>query len=38
MAKKNILRFIQEVSQPEIDFDRLEYLIRQEVELSLRLL
>lgn len=37
-AKTNLVRLIQEINRPEIDFDRLEALIKQDVALSVRLL
>jgi EAL and modified HD-GYP domain-containing signal transduction protein len=37
-AKRNYLRFLQEVNQPQLNFDRLEDLIKHEVSLSARLL
>ncbi len=36
--KVNYLRLIREVSRPELDFDRVEQIIRREVSLSVRLL
>lgn len=36
--KTNLLRLIQEVNRPEVDFDRLEDLIKREVALSVKLL
>jgi c-di-GMP-related signal transduction protein len=36
--KLNYLRFLQEVNRPEIDFDRLEGIIKQELSLSVKLL
>jgi c-di-GMP-related signal transduction protein len=37
-VKSNLLRLIQELNRPELDFDRLEALIKQEVALSVKLL
>jgi EAL and modified HD-GYP domain-containing signal transduction protein len=36
--KTNLLRLMQEINRPELDFDRLEELIKSEVTLSVRLL
>jgi EAL and modified HD-GYP domain-containing signal transduction protein len=36
--KSNLLRLIQEVNRPEVDFERLETIIKQEVALSVKLL
>ena len=36
--KTSLLRLIQEVNRPEVDFDRLEALIKREVALSVKLL
>jgi EAL and modified HD-GYP domain-containing signal transduction protein len=36
--KLNYLRFIQEVNRPDMDFDRLELIIKQEMSLSVKLL
>lgn len=36
--KLNYIRFLKEVSRPELDFDRLEEIIEQEVSLSVKLL
>lgn len=36
--KHNLLRLIHEVNRPEVDFDRLEMVIKSEVALSMRLL
>ncbi len=36
--KTSLLRLIQEVNRPEVDFDRLEQLIKREVALSVKLL
>jgi EAL and modified HD-GYP domain-containing signal transduction protein len=37
-VKANLVRLIQEVNRPEVDFDRLEELIKREVALSVKLL
>ncbi len=37
-SKTNLLRLMQEINRPEVDFDRLEQLIKGEVTLSVRLL
>jgi len=37
-VKTNMLRLIQEINRPEVNFDRLEELIKSEVALSVRLL
>jgi len=37
-VKSNLLRLIQEVNRPEVDFDRLEALVKADVALSVRLL
>jgi c-di-GMP-related signal transduction protein len=37
-SKTNLLRLMQEINRPDIDFDRLEELIKSEVTLSVRLL
>ncbi len=37
-SKLNYLQLIQEVSRPELDFDRLEQIIKGDVSLSVRLL
>jgi c-di-GMP-related signal transduction protein len=37
-AKRNYLRFLHEVNQPELNFDRLEDVIKHEVSLSAKLL
>ena len=37
-SKFNLLRLMQEINRPELDFDRLEELIKSEVTLSVRLL
>ncbi|HNT35559.1 MAG TPA: HDOD domain-containing protein [bacterium] len=36
--KINYLRFLQELSRPDLDFDELEGIIKQEVSLSMKLL
>jgi EAL and modified HD-GYP domain-containing signal transduction protein len=36
--KTNLLRLMQEINRPELDFDQLEELIKSEVSLSVRLL
>jgi len=36
--KINYLRFLQELSRPDLDFDELEGIIKQEVSLSIKLL
>lgn len=36
--KINYLRFLQELSRPDLDFDELEEIIKQEVSLSMKLL
>jgi EAL and modified HD-GYP domain-containing signal transduction protein len=36
--KQNYLRFLQEVNRPELNFDRLEEIIKHEVSLSTKLL
>ncbi len=36
--KLNYLKFIQEVNRPDMDFDRLELIIRRELSLSVKLL
>lgn len=36
--KLNYLRFLREVNQPDVDFDRLEQLIKRDVSLSVKLL
>lgn len=37
-SKTTCLQFLKEVNQPEVDFDRLEQVIKREVSLSVRLL
>lgn len=37
-SKTNLLRLMQEINRPDLDFDRLEELIKSEVTLSVRLL
>lgn len=37
-VKSNLLRLIQEINRPEVDFDKLERVIKSEVALSVRLL
>lgn len=37
-SRSNHLQLLREVGQPEVDFDRIEALIRQEVAFSIRLL
>jgi EAL and modified HD-GYP domain-containing signal transduction protein len=37
-SKTNLLRFMQQVNQPDLDLDGLEKIIRQEISLSLKLL
>ena len=37
-GKLNYLRFIEQVNQPEIDFDALELVVRQDLALSVKLL
>ncbi len=37
-VKTNLLRLIQEINRPDVDFDRLEKIIKSEVALSVRLL
>ena len=37
-VKTNLLRLIQEINRPDLDFDRLEQVIKSEVALSVRLL
>lgn len=37
-VKVNLLRLLHEINRPELDFDRLERLIKQEVALSVKLL
>ena len=36
--KLNIIRFLQELSHPDLDFDEIESIIKQEVSLSFKLL
>jgi EAL and modified HD-GYP domain-containing signal transduction protein len=36
--KRNCVRFIAELNRPELDFDRLELIIKQEVALAVKLL
>lgn len=37
-SKANLLRLMQQINRPDLDFDRLEELIKSEVTLSVRLL
>jgi EAL and modified HD-GYP domain-containing signal transduction protein len=37
-VKSNLLRLIQEINRPDVDFDNLERIIKSEVALSVRLL
>ena len=36
--KLNCLRLLREIAQPEIDFDRIEFLMKQDIALSVKLL